>query len=165
MVWGRAGGVSVMEYIILWIVCGIGAALIASSKGRSALGWLLGGLLLGPIGLLIVGFMGRPAPDESTLTKCPYCAEQKEAKVCKHCGRDVEPVSVPAAEAERELGKADGKKEGGDTILFVMGLVVIGILLFLFSSSEFHPENKSQSQKENYPGSFTIKPDAKYYKE
>lgn len=85
-----------MEYIILWIACGIGAAAIASSKGRSVFGWLIGGFLLGPIGLLIVGLMGKPAPDESTLRKCPHCAEKilKEAKVCKHCGRDVPPVEV-----------------------------------------------------------------------
>lgn len=83
-----------MEYVILWIVCGIGAAAIASSKGRSVFGWLIGGFLLGPIGLLLVGLMGKPAPDESTLRKCPHCAELilKEAKVCKHCGRDVTPV-------------------------------------------------------------------------
>jgi len=86
-----------MEYVILWIVCGIGAAAIASSKGRSVFGWLIGGFLLGPIGLLIVGLMGKPAPDESTLRKCPHCAEMilKEAKVCKHCGRDVEPIVIP----------------------------------------------------------------------
>lgn len=94
-----AGGIRDMEYIIIWVVCGIGAAVIASSKGRNAFGWFIGGLLLGPIGLLIVGFMGQPAPNECTLRKCPYCAEQilKEAKVCKHCGRDVEPVDTPVS--------------------------------------------------------------------
>lgn len=46
-----------MEYLILWIICGIGAAIIAGSKNRSAIGWLFGGILLGPIGILIVGFM------------------------------------------------------------------------------------------------------------
>ena len=86
-----------MEYIIIWIVCGIGAAAIASSKGRSAGAWFLGGLLLGPIGLLIVGFMGAPAPNVSSVRKCPFCAETilREAKVCKHCGREVEPVIAP----------------------------------------------------------------------
>lgn len=86
-----------MEYIIIWIVCGIGAAAIASSKGRSAGVWFLGGLLLGPIGLLIVGFMGAPAPSVSSVRKCPFCAETilREAKVCKHCGREVEPVVAP----------------------------------------------------------------------
>lgn len=78
-------------YIFFWIVCGIGAAAVASSKGRSPLAWLALGLLLGPIAILIVGFMAKPGPDKNKLRKCPYCAETilKEATVCKHCGREV----------------------------------------------------------------------------
>ena len=67
-----------MEYIIIWIVCGIGAAAIASSKGRSAGAWFLGGLLLGPIGLLIVGFMREVEPvvaPKNTVT-CPKCGAE-----------------------------------------------------------------------------------------
>lgn len=41
-----------------WVICSIGAAMIAQSKGRSAGGWFMAGLILGPIALLIVGFMG-----------------------------------------------------------------------------------------------------------
>jgi len=39
-----------------------------------------------------------PAPSGSAnLVKCEYCAEliQPEARVCKHCGRDVTPHSKP----------------------------------------------------------------------
>ena len=30
--------------------------------------------------------------EKSSLVQCPYCAEdiKKEAKVCKHCGKDIE---------------------------------------------------------------------------
>lgn len=37
------------------------------------------------------------------LRKCPYCAEKilAEAKICKHCGRDVEPISIPQATANK----------------------------------------------------------------
>jgi len=41
-----------------WVLCSIGAAMIAQSKGRSAGGWFMVGLIFGPIALLIVGFMG-----------------------------------------------------------------------------------------------------------
>ena len=99
-----------MEYIILWIVCGIGSAAIASSKGRSTFGWLVLGLLFGPIAVLIVGLMAKPAPDVETLRKCPFCAELilKEAKVCKHCGRDVEPktTACPKCGTEVAIGTA-----------------------------------------------------------
>lgn len=98
MIWG-----------ILWIACGIFSAIIASSKGRSGFGWLVLGLIFGVLALLAVGFMpavktgdamqkmGQPpiAPER----KCPFCAEtiKAEAIVCKHCGRDVEPVAIEEA--------------------------------------------------------------------
>ncbi|WP_298031342.1 hypothetical protein [uncultured Desulfovibrio sp.] len=55
-----------VEYMLLWIVCGIGAAAIAARQKAE---------------------MISTGSDES-IRKCPYCAEQilKEARVCKHCG-------------------------------------------------------------------------------
>jgi uncharacterized membrane protein YdbT with pleckstrin-like domain len=37
-----------------------------------------------------------PSPAARTERECPYCAERilAKARVCKHCGRDVEPVSA-----------------------------------------------------------------------
>ena len=46
-----------MEFVLLWIICGIASGVIASAKGRSGLGWALVGFFLGPIGLLTAGFM------------------------------------------------------------------------------------------------------------
>ena len=36
----------------------------------------------------------RPTPAVSDIRQCPFCAEdiKKAAVVCKHCGRDVEPI-------------------------------------------------------------------------
>lgn len=93
--------------IIAWIVCGVFAAIIASSKGRSFLAWLILGLLFGIFALLASGFMPSINKSEAqsqidkkikSITnderKCPFCAEiiKKEAKLCKHCGKEVEPI-------------------------------------------------------------------------
>lgn len=91
-----------MEWILIWIICGVFSAIIASSKGRSGLGWLVMGLIFGVFALLFVGFM-PPSPKEEPPSgaadekKCPFCAEtiKLEAKVCKHCGRDIEPMPEP----------------------------------------------------------------------
>ena len=48
--------------LCMWLICGIGAAAIASSKRRSAVGWFFIGVLIGPLALLIVGFMAAPEP-------------------------------------------------------------------------------------------------------
>jgi hypothetical protein len=46
-----------MGFVFLWLICGFGCAAIASSKNKSALNWFLLGILTGPLGLLIIGFM------------------------------------------------------------------------------------------------------------
>jgi hypothetical protein len=49
--------------ICVWLICGVGAAAIANSKGRSGCWWFVIGVLIGPLALLIVGFMASaPAP-------------------------------------------------------------------------------------------------------
>ena len=82
-----------MIYIVLWLACAIGSGVIASSKKRSFGSWLILGGLLGPIALLIVGFMAKADVVSSGERVCPFCAEtiKFQAKVCKHCGREVEP--------------------------------------------------------------------------
>jgi hypothetical protein len=99
--------------LLFWAMSGAIGGAIGSSKGRTGLGVVLG-LLLGFIGWIIVAVMsptpqklaeqnaqvaslmargvpagGNAAP--SQLRKCPYCAEQiqREASVCRFCGRDV----------------------------------------------------------------------------
>jgi hypothetical protein len=75
-------------------------AIIARSKGHHPALWLLYGLLIWPIALVHILVIER---DDDRLArwgyadpvmKCPHCAEmiKREAKVCKHCGRDVAPA-------------------------------------------------------------------------
>ena len=108
-------------FVALWIACSIGAAVIASSKKRNVLLWLLLGLLFGPLGLLTVGLMSRSEEPGDDERKCPYCAEviKKQARVCKHCGNEVgalekaeHSLSIDqqdairrAAELQRNMGK------------------------------------------------------------
>ena len=96
-----------MEYIIpFWILCGIAGAGMLSRYGKAGSGFLLG-LLLGPIGLIIAWTMRDTAKldeakssgaapgsaEDRVKRECPHCAERilVKAKVCKHCGREVEP--------------------------------------------------------------------------
>lgn len=76
-------------------------ALIGSSKGQAAAGFILG-LFLGLIGIIIVIFL-KPADDHAAKSSgrvpCPHCSEQimPAAVVCPHCNRDVKPTTLPPA--------------------------------------------------------------------
>lgn len=81
-----------MEYIGIWILFGLVASVIASSKGRSGCGWFLLGILLGPFSLMVAAMpslkiANNNEPDPKTHFICPDCAEfvRKEARICKHC--------------------------------------------------------------------------------
>ena len=73
-----------MEFIlplsIFWLICGVGASMIAKSKGYNGCNWLVGGFLLGPIGILIIGFMA-PASTRASLPTGPETVLLSEGKV------------------------------------------------------------------------------------
>ena len=83
----------VAGWIILSILCGF----LASSKGRSGVGYFFLSLLLSPlIGFIAVLIAGEDKEETENAKissgeskKCPDCAEliKMEAKVCKHCGK------------------------------------------------------------------------------
>ena len=81
-----------MGFAFGWFMFSVLAGVIASSKGRSGIGFFLLSVFLTPlVGILAAAFMPRidsNAPKPGTQIKCPDCAELilKEAKVCKHCG-------------------------------------------------------------------------------
>lgn len=91
--------------VILWILCGVAAAFVASAKGRSGFGWFLLGLLFGPIALLAAAVT---SPDRASRERretlallqsgkgrpCPACAEviRAEASRCRYCNSDVDPL-------------------------------------------------------------------------
>ena len=74
-----------MELFVLnWLFCCVLATLIGAKKGFGYLGFFLG-ILLGPIGLIIVLLLAR------NRQLCPYCKSRihLEATVCPKCQRDL----------------------------------------------------------------------------
>lgn len=75
---------------LFWLIIGaLIGAYAAQKKGFSVVAGLLGGALLGPLAILMFAVSGVSSGDKQR--KCPSCAEwvKAEAKVCKHCGKDI----------------------------------------------------------------------------
>jgi hypothetical protein len=73
-----------MEFVIIWLICGIISAIIGSKKGAGCSGFIIG-ILLGPFGIIIALIT------KGNRRTCPYCKEliNKEAIVCPRCQRDI----------------------------------------------------------------------------
>jgi hypothetical protein len=80
---------------VIWIFCGIGAALVAQSRGASGCLWFGLGVLLGPFGLAFAFASG-------TDRKCPHCRERvhPEATRCPKCQADL--ASSPSGVSEHD---------------------------------------------------------------
>ena len=95
-----------MIVIVLYMVCIVISGIVASHKNRSVVGWILLNLFLSPLCLLVLLALS-PLHGASAERKCPSCAEwvNKEAVVCKHCGKDLpkkstsEVASIPLQKA------------------------------------------------------------------
>lgn len=94
-------GLLLLVFLALTFVMGIIASSIASAKGRSSANWFFIGFLFGPIGVLAAAVASKDLQaiaergvEQGVNRKCPFCAEviKSEAIVCKHCGREVQPM-------------------------------------------------------------------------
>jgi len=74
-----------VEWLFIWLFFALLVGLLASSKGRSFLGWLLLAIIISPLlaGLLVL-VIGHAR-------RCPFCrgGVPRDALVCRHCGRNL----------------------------------------------------------------------------
>jgi len=92
-----------MEIIFLWFIFAGVAALIATNKGRSGIGFFALSVVLSPLVGIIIALCVNPdtaAQESSKLAtgnnrKCPFCAEivKADAIVCRYCKHDL-PVEL-----------------------------------------------------------------------
>lgn len=96
-----------MFLLIIWIICGLIASSVASSKGHNPGVWFLIGAIFGIFGLVAVMLLDNRKNQQSAeanndnqqtdlndTRECPDCAERikKKAKICRYCGSVVEPM-------------------------------------------------------------------------
>lgn len=89
----HTGGLLVVLVLVgVWLAIGIATGRLAASKGRSAAGWTVLGLVFGLVATLIVALVPRGDGTGRGERRCPYCAERVrlDAIVCRHCGRDID---------------------------------------------------------------------------
>jgi predicted amidophosphoribosyltransferase len=89
------GNKSMEIFILLWVVCGFFAAVVASNRGASGCLWFGLGVLLGPIGLAISFVAG----DTKTCSRCRSDIPQKATR-CPKCQADLE--KPPADDGETQ---------------------------------------------------------------
>ena len=73
-------------WLLLGVLLGVDAA---RKRGFSVVAGVLGGLLLGPLAVLMYFVSGVSRSDRRQ--QCPQCAEfiKAEARICKHCRHDL----------------------------------------------------------------------------
>lgn len=109
--------------ILIWLACGIGAAIVARTRGASSGLWFVLGVLFGPFGLLF-SFLSGPSGE------CAYCRKRihPEAVKCPYCQSEFRHREDPAVNAAPQQGSN----------LFVL-LILLGIVVIITLSLYINP--------------------------
>jgi len=125
-------------FLLVWLACGVIAGAITQQRGRGELLGLIVGLLLGPIGLVVVLLTPVDAAEaerrqlaDGQAIACVWCAElvRPGAIVCKHCGRDIPTAArtAPAA-APVEAWSLRRRVAVGGVLAVPIVLTIFGLL-------------------------------------
>lgn len=80
-----------MLYLVIWLLCGLVAAAIYRNKRRSWGIAFLGGLLLGPLGVILALITPAVPPERAYVcTKC-HKASPYQSTICPYCSGYAEP--------------------------------------------------------------------------
>lgn len=87
-------------FLVVWFGLAIVAAVVARSKGRSGFGYfLLSCVFSFLVAIIVLAIVPTKVEyqDDFSYAVCPFCREdvKEDAIVCKHCGRDIEPILTP----------------------------------------------------------------------
>jgi hypothetical protein len=99
--------------LVVWLLCGLAAALAMRAKARGGLAGFLIGFLLGPLGLVIALVLApdhreaeKRALSSGDMRRCPHCAEliRNAAQKCRYCGSRVTPLQPDEPEGPAQFG-------------------------------------------------------------
>jgi RNA polymerase subunit RPABC4/transcription elongation factor Spt4 len=102
-----------MEYLVIWLICGLIAGVVFQNKGQPGCTGFLIGFLLGPLGI-ILALVSKPNIVEierqqivhGQMKKCPFCKEliRADAQICRYCQRD-QPALAPEPPLPQGMAK------------------------------------------------------------
>lgn len=144
--------------IFIWIVCGIIAIMIAKRKGRSKLGWFFGGVILGPVGLIIIALLPKKTGEKRKNRKLEQKVigalnkrkeeESKKYEIAQLKKRTEElkkEKKMPLSSSDKPMQKV-GVKSGMVTFLYLLsGVLIFGGAIAVFDCFKIS-ENMLQFQ-------------------